>query len=141
MKAVVFIATFLSHLLSLSNALLSPQGKFNVEHSHNIIGGGRSKYQGCNLLLHPFPLQAPPSGMQTLSSLRMMKKNNGEDDEKESNSSTLMAWVEKVKSKPANVIIAPFVAIFFIDIVANILVVTKRTIEYTLTGEYTVWHF
>mmetsp|Transcript_18930 Transcript_18930/g.21928 ORF Transcript_18930/g.21928 Transcript_18930/m.21928 type:complete len:125 (+) Transcript_18930:127-501(+) len=61
--------------------------------------------------------------------------NIDEEDTKE------FSMIENFKSKPGTLIILPFVAIFFVDIVANILVITKRTIEYAITGEYTVWHF
>ena len=65
-------------------------------------------------------------------------KNNGKplmqpDEDKSS-------WIDSVKDKPGTLVIAPFVLLFFLDIVANILVLTKRTLEYVLTGEYTVWH-
>ena len=50
------------------------------------------------------------------------------------------SWIDSVKDKPGTLVIAPFVLLFFLDIVANILVLTKRTLEYALTGEYTVWH-
>ncbi|KAL3943620.1 MAG: hypothetical protein SGBAC_002288 [Bacillariaceae sp.] len=42
-----------------------------------------------------------------------------------------------VFSKPANLIFLPFVAIFGLDLVLNILVVVKRSIEVALTGQYT----
>lgn len=42
-----------------------------------------------------------------------------------------------VFSKPGNLIILPFVAIFGLDLVLNILVVVKRSIEVSLTGQYT----
>lgn len=44
-------------------------------------------------------------------------------------------------SKPANILILPFVFLFGLDLIANIAVVTKRSIEVFFTGEYTVWHF
>lgn len=46
---------------------------------------------------------------------------------------------EKKKLSPGTYIIAPFVFLFGLDIVLNILVVTKRSLEVALTGEYTVW--
>lgn len=51
------------------------------------------------------------------------------------------SWIDIVKQKPGTLVIAPFVLLFFLDIVANIIVLTKRTIEYAFTGQYTVWHF
>lgn len=67
---------------------------------------------------------------KTLSKVPLAKKEKnavkGDDDEKEG-----------VFSKPANLIFLPFVAIFGLDLVLNILVVVKRTIEVALTGQYT----
>jgi hypothetical protein len=77
---------------------------------------------------------APAAGMTTL--LKASKKENEIE-----NNETKKPWIRIDTSKPGTLIVAPFVAIFFLDIVANILVVTKRTIEYAFTGEYTVWHF
>ena len=51
---------------------------------------------------------------------------SGDDDEKGG-----------VFSKPANLIFLPLVAIFGLDLVLNILVVVKRSIEVALTGQYT----
>lgn len=42
--------------------------------------------------------------------------------------------------KPANLIVAPFVLLFGLDLLANIAVVTKRSIEVLFTGDYTVWN-
>lgn len=68
----------------------------------------------------------------------LLTKHNGKQKESDEGESS---WIEIVKSKPGTLIIAPVVALFFLDIVANILVVTKRTVEYVFTGQYTVWHF
>mmetsp|Transcript_17916 Transcript_17916/g.27259 ORF Transcript_17916/g.27259 Transcript_17916/m.27259 type:complete len:136 (-) Transcript_17916:91-498(-) len=46
---------------------------------------------------------------------------------------------DKKKLSPATYVLAPFVLIFGLDIVLNILVVTKRSLEVAFTGEYTVW--
>ena len=46
---------------------------------------------------------------------------------------------EKKKLSPATYVIAPFVFLFGLDIILNILVVTKRSLEVAFTGEYTVW--
>lgn len=56
-----------------------------------------------------------------------VKKKKDTEDEKDAG----------ILSKPANLIILPFVALFGLDLVANILVVVKRTIEVLLTGQYT----
>mmetsp|Transcript_20530 Transcript_20530/g.33813 ORF Transcript_20530/g.33813 Transcript_20530/m.33813 type:complete len:135 (-) Transcript_20530:117-521(-) len=59
------------------------------------------------------------------------KKSKYEISEKESG--------DEKKLSPATYVLAPFVFIFGLDIVLNILVVTKRSLEVALTGEYTVW--
>ena len=46
---------------------------------------------------------------------------------------------DEKKLSPATYVLAPFVFIFGLDIVLNILVVTKRSLEVAFTGEYTVW--
>ena len=40
---------------------------------------------------------------------------------------------------PGAVVVAPFVLLFGLDLIANIAVVTKRSLEVLFTGEYTVW--
>ncbi len=43
------------------------------------------------------------------------------------------------KKSPGAAILAPFVFLFGLDLVANVAVVTKRSLEVFFTGEYTVW--
>lgn len=43
------------------------------------------------------------------------------------------------KKSPGAIIVAPFVLLFGLDLIANIAVVTKRSLEVLFTGEYTVW--
>mmetsp|Transcript_19528 Transcript_19528/g.40906 ORF Transcript_19528/g.40906 Transcript_19528/m.40906 type:complete len:138 (-) Transcript_19528:101-514(-) len=43
------------------------------------------------------------------------------------------------KRSPGTIILAPFFFLFGLDIVLNIAVVTKRSLEVFFTGEYTVW--
>lgn len=59
------------------------------------------------------------------------KKSKDEISENESG--------DEKKLSPATYVLAPFVFIFGLDIVLNILVVTKRSLEVAFTGEYTVW--
>ncbi len=67
-----------------------------------------------------------------------MKKESKDPDESLSSSTTTSDdWLKRLKSKPGTIIIAPFVALFALDLVLNILAVTRRTIEYALTGQYT----
>lgn len=43
------------------------------------------------------------------------------------------------KKSPGLIFVAPLVLIFGLDLIANIAVVTKRSLEVLFTGEYTVW--
>ena len=43
------------------------------------------------------------------------------------------------KKSPGTAILAPFVLLLGVDLVANVAVVTKRSLEVLFTGEYTVW--
>lgn len=54
------------------------------------------------------------------------------DDDSSTSSNTFMGIF---KDNPGNLIIAPFVLIFGLDLILNILAITRRTIEYVLTGD------
>jgi hypothetical protein len=43
------------------------------------------------------------------------------------------------RKSPGAVIVAPFVLLFGLDLILNIAVITKRTLEVLFTGGYTVW--
>ena len=60
------------------------------------------------------------------------KKSNS--SEKDSDGDT-----EKKKMSPATLVLAPLVFLFGLDLVLNIAVVTKRSLEVFFTGEYTVY--
>ena len=55
------------------------------------------------------------------------KSPSSSDDD---SSSTSNKW-----TNPGNLIIAPFVLIFGLDLILNILAITRRSIEYLLTGD------
>lgn len=78
----------------------------------------------------------PLSWSKSETLLRLSKKDDGNQKQKQP-----LSFSDRVKENPETLIIYPIVAIFFLDIVANILVVAKRTIEVIFTGQYTVWHF
>ena len=83
---------------------------------------------------HPyFPSSSITKKSNTVAALSPLqaKKNKNGVSENESG--------DKKKLSPATYVLAPFVFIFGLDIVLNILVVTKRSLEVALTGEYTVW--
>ena len=63
------------------------------------------------------------------------KKNVDEGNSDDTNTST-SPFLENIKNaKPGTLIILPFVALFGIDLLLNILVITKRSIEYFVFGE------
>eukprot|EP00804_Cyclotella_cryptica_P019552 CCRYP_014327-RA/>CCRYP_014327-RA protein AED:0.43 eAED:0.43 QI:216/1/1/1/0/0/2/374/131 len=59
-----------------------------------------------------------------------------EEETKDSGSETIL-WV--FKKNPGTIIVVPFVILFGFDLIANIAVVTKRSLEVLFTGEYTTW--
>jgi hypothetical protein len=44
-----------------------------------------------------------------------------------------------VKKNKGVIFIAPFIFLFGLDLVVNIAVITKRSLEVLFTGEYTIW--
>ena len=59
------------------------------------------------------------------------KKSNSSEKDRDT--------VEKKKMSPATLVLAPLVFLFGLDLVLNIAVVTKRSLEVFFTGEYTVY--
>ena len=59
-----------------------------------------------------------------------------DENEKDMGDNALMSMFQR---SPGTIVVLPFVLIFGLDLVANIAVVTKRSLEVFLTGEYTVW--
>mmetsp|Transcript_16867 Transcript_16867/g.40320 ORF Transcript_16867/g.40320 Transcript_16867/m.40320 type:complete len:185 (-) Transcript_16867:99-653(-) len=75
---------------------------------------------------------------KTLSQLHAKKKeteNVAEEKDDDSNNKMMAVF----KKSPGVAIVAPFVLVFGLDLVLNIAVVTKRSLEVFFTGEYTVW--
>ncbi len=50
------------------------------------------------------------------------------------------SWIDIVKQKPGTLVIAPFVLLFFLDIVANIIVLTKRKQDNILFGIFEIYY-
>ena len=63
--------------------------------------------------------------------------NKNDNDEKNNNNNDNMMGI--FKKSPGAAILAPFVLLFGLDLVLNVAVVTKRSLEVFFTGEYTVW--
>lgn len=68
---------------------------------------------------------------------RRAAKGKQEAEEEKSTTTTPM---ENFTNNPGNLIAAPFIFLLGLDLVLNILVLTKRTIEVIFTGHYTVWN-
>ena len=97
-------------------------------------GGIRYKLMPSTITTNLSPLQHVPSRTKTSNkeaTLSPLQAKKSKDDISENG--------DKKKLSPATYVLAPFVFIFGLDIVLNILVVTKRSLEVALTGEYTVW--
>ena len=97
-------------------------------------GGNRYKLMPSTITTNLSPLQHVPSRTKTSNkeaSLSPLQAKKSKDEFSENG--------DKKKLSPATYVLAPFVFIFGLDIVLNILVVTKRSLEVALTGEYTVW--
>lgn len=60
-----------------------------------------------------------------------MKKKNADNEETKKTSS----FLDTLKEKPATLIALPFVALLGVDLVLNLLVITKRTLEFFLLGQ------
>lgn len=58
------------------------------------------------------------------------KKKSPSSSDNDDSSSSSNKW-----TNPGNLIIAPFVLIFGLDLILNILAITRRSIEYVLTGD------
>ena len=63
----------------------------------------------------------------------------GGDDDEEIGAAGKGNILGVFRKSPGAAIAAPFVLLFGLDLIANIAVVTKRSLEVLFTGEYTVW--
>jgi hypothetical protein len=79
--------------------------------------------------MHPSPV--PRSGRQTQANGRLHAKKSNNNVEKQSDSDSTIFGA--FKKSPGTIIIIPFVALFGLDLIANIAVVTKRSLEGKLT--------
>lgn len=86
------------------------------------------KEQPQTTFLHARMVIKPSPTFDFRSSALLAKKDTTNDESKES---------VGFFSKPANLILFPFILLFGLDLVANIAVITKRSIEVMLYGEYT----
>jgi hypothetical protein len=63
------------------------------------------------------------------------------EEKKKKAKSAAAVWFESFQEKPGTLIVFPFLLIFGLDLVANIAAITRRSLEYDFTGQYTTWHF
>jgi len=78
-----------------------------------------------------------PTNRYKANNNKTKKKKNGKptiDDSDPSSASATSFW-KSFKEKPGNLIVFPFIALFGIDLILNIAVITKRTIEYFVFGQ------
>lgn len=93
-----------------------------------LVGRGGAAYSSFREFENPPPVVV----------LRAKKGPTEKDpDEKDGGGGGLLGGV--FKKSPGAAIVAPFVLLFGLDLVLNIAVVTKRSLEVFFTGEYTVW--
>ena len=64
---------------------------------------------------------------------------NNKDDQ--STDDTTRGLLSTFRERPGTLLVAPFVVIVALDLLANIAVLTKRSLEVLFTGQYTEWHF
>ena len=119
--------------LSLSTRTIS---KINIESSHTIT----------RPITHIIDIEERKNVVTTstttttntilfMAPLKNKKKNVDEGNSDDTNTGT-SPFMENIKNaKPGTLIILPFVALFGIDLLLNILVITKRSIEYFVFGE------
>ena len=89
-------------------------------------------------LLSPSADDVPGERKIAPPSLLLAKKQPIESDE-ENEGKGDNALMSMFQRSPGTIVVLPFVLIFGLDLVANIAVVTKRSLEVFFTGDYTVW--
>ena len=85
-------------------------------------------------------IQGPSTNVKFNSYVRPFKRyvsmdmlDDGDDESKSSAFDTF-------RNSPGALVLAPFLLLFGFDIILNIAVITKRSLEVLFTGEYTVWN-
>jgi len=81
-----------------------------------------------------YKTKQPPS-----LSLHAKKRTNNNSDENNDDDARNVNIMGIFKKSPGVAIVAPFVFLFGLDLILNIAVLTKRSLEVFFTGEYTVW--
>jgi len=87
-------------------------------------------------------LDVPPGRTRTIETSPLLEAKkppigSSSDDENENGKDASM--MSALRKSPGAVLVLPFVLLFGLDLVANIAVLTKRSLEVAFTGEYTVW--
>jgi len=117
-----------------------------VNHTHGFSVGTKERAAACHTN-HQSPLVVPfsdPAGItlidstiyQSNPSSALWAKKQPDDAQDEDSGS---GFVGIFKKSPGVAIVAPFVLLFGLDLILNIAVITKRSLEVFFTGEYTVW--
>ena len=118
----------ISLLIAVSLLLVSSYPVHGFSITSNTGGVAKISYQPTN-----FGCGIPQS---TTSLHAKQTKNKSDNEDKSESNSGIMGTFKK---SPGTLIIAPFVLLFGLDLILNIAVVTKRSLEVFFTGEYTVW--
>ena len=125
--SVSILFLFIASIACCCNGFTIPNGGGNRLHLNPSTTATKN-----NPSLLPFSSSRTKTS-NTAAGLSPLKAKKSKDDISQNESG------DKKKLSPATYVLAPFVLIFGLDIVLNILVVTKRSLEVAFTGEYTVW--
>mmetsp|Transcript_28512 Transcript_28512/g.43759 ORF Transcript_28512/g.43759 Transcript_28512/m.43759 type:complete len:139 (-) Transcript_28512:180-596(-) len=127
-KAIIFMILVCSHVGSAFVLPISPR----LVQSHN----GNAN--------NPLPAFLERRTMTTTTiqprwsnnvSLEAFKRNQQPPQPPQDEEDSGNKFLNTLKEKPGTLIILPFVAIFGLDLILNIAVVTKRSLEFVLLGE------
>jgi hypothetical protein len=92
-----------------------------------------------------YPLEESSSYAPSSSRRRLLlygrKQDNGVEEDEEQKAKSAASWFDTFQEKPGTLIVLPFLLLFGLDLEANIAAITRRSIEYAFTGQYTTWHF
>lgn len=108
-----------------------------VDSSHGFSIGSKCSHARRSPSFFDAPLyktKQPPS--LSLHAKKQINNNSDENNDDDANNVNIMGIFKK---SPGVAVVAPFVFLFGLDLILNILVLTKRSLEVLFTGEYTVW--
>ena len=111
--------------------LLCRAGAFLVTHSHARKPASSS---GAPILAHLSESELRHTlGKVDKTTFVLNAKKSQEDDT--TSKGVKMGFLENFRDKPANLLLAPVIILFGVDIVLNLAVLTKRTFDYFVLGQ------